>query len=263
MLSVESGVVSSQFLTDIKTISKWYSVGVNTIIIQLFQFIIPFFLILYYSFVLAISIPILIVICYCIQNWISKYISVKTQELQYNTANINQFIIQVLNSFKTVVQLNKGQYFSDKFSTMQNVKIYNVDMKISFAYAFFVALYVALNNIIPLFVLGAGLYLIILDMLTIGKLIAIYTLIAYMTEPIIVISDLLSQRRISKNLVSNIKYMFDYGVHEGKIKKIDKFNELKVSSKYFLYDANSDKKILENVNFTICRNDIPVPAKYS
>lgn len=256
VLSVDSGVVSSQFLTDIKTISKWYSVGVNTIIVQLLQFFVPFVLIVYYNVILAIFIPVLIVVCYFIQNKISEYISEKTQQLQYNIANINQFVIQTLNSFKTILQLNKGEYFSNKFSFLQNKKIYEVDMKISFAYAFFVTLYVALNNIIPLFVLGAGLYLIIVDMLTIGKLIAIYTLITYMTEPIVVISDLLSQRRISKNLITNIKYMFDYDACNEEVKNLDNFKELNINSKYFLYEGNFDKKILQNINFKICRNDV-------
>lgn len=256
LLDVDSGVVSSQFLTDIKSISKWYSTGITTIIIQLIQFLIPFFMMVYYSFILSIFVPVLVLGCYYIQNKISKYIAEKTQELQYNTANINQFIIQSLNSFKTILQLNKNRYFSDKFSSLQKTSIYDVDMKISWAYSFFVALYVALNNIIPFFILGFGLYLIFLNMLTIGKLIAIYTLIAYMTEPIIVISDLLSQRKVSKNLVSNISYMFDYTIDEGKVKFLDDFTELQFDSKQFVYNENSDKKILEDVSFKICRNDV-------
>ncbi|MCI5997107.1 MAG: ABC transporter ATP-binding protein [Peptoniphilaceae bacterium] len=256
LLSVDSGLVSSQFLTDIKSVSKWYSVGGTTFIIQLIQFLVPFLIMMYYSIILSVFVPVLILICYFIQNKISKYIAEKTQKLQYNTANINQFIIQSLNSFKTILQLNKSKYFSDKFNSLQKTDIYDVDMKISFAYAFFVALYVALNNIIPFFILGFGLYLILVNMLTIGKLIAIYTLIAYMTEPIIVISDLLSQRKVSKNLVSNISYMFDYNVNKGKVNFLDKFKELQFDSKYFLYNENSDKRILENINFTIHRDDV-------
>ena len=60
----------------------------------------------------------------------------KTQELQYNTANLNQFIIQSLSSFKTILQLNKEKYFSEKFNSLQKNNIYDVDMKISFAYSF-------------------------------------------------------------------------------------------------------------------------------
>ena len=77
-----------------------------------------------------------------------------------------------------------------------------------------------------------------------------------MTEPIVVISDLLSQRRISKNLITNIKYMFDYDACNEEVKNLDNFKELSINSKYFLYEGNFDKKILQNVNFKICRNDV-------
>lgn len=252
LIEIDKGIISSHFLNDIKTISKWYSTASITILSQSIQFVTPLFIMMYYSFILTLSIFVFIVLSFYFQNIISKHIAKETKNLQNNIAKFNSFIISSLNNFKTILQLNKGIFFLDRFKNLNKIKIYDVDMRISLYNAFFVSLYVLLNHIVPFLVLGFGMYLVVLEKLTVGKLIAIYTLTSYLTEPIIVISDLLNQRNVSKNLFSNVRYMLDY--EDKKCMDIGDFESLTVKSKYFSYDEG--KRILENLNFKIAKGDV-------
>ena len=198
---------------------------------------------------LIITILIYIIIFYIFKPILKKYTNIN----QENNAIINSNMIEMINGFATIKNLNMERLMNDKINSIYAHALnYNLNYeKINNLELFIKDLTTYISILIIEFI---GFKLVLSNTITIGSLITFTTLISYFIEPIRNIIDLNTEYYYALNSLKRANNLFDIestdliSKTEYNIQGNIKFNNLS-------YSYNDYQNILNNINITINKGE--------
>lgn len=246
------GVISSVMQNDIvqyATIMSSFSVIVFG---QLVSLCINGFLMMRYSLELSLILFALIALCFLSTSFISKHLAKINQSIFQKKGVCSEMILELLGNIRTIKILQKESTFSKRFSSFLMESLYPKERKEGVFYAFYIGIYQLLAVSIPLLTIALGIYLVAQHSLTIGAVIALYSLVIQLQEPIRVLAENVNQRKSMIKLADRIMDTLYQEEKENRNVTIEGVDCIEFQMKQFPY---GDKSLLKNVNFTLTRND--------
>ncbi len=198
---------------------------------------------------LMITILIYIIIFYIFKPILKKYININ----QENNAIINSNMIEMINGFATIKNLNMERLMNDKISSIYtNALNHNLNYeKINNLELFIKDTITYISTLIIEFI---GFKLVFSNNITLGSLITFTTLITYFIEPIRNIIDLNTEYYYALNSLKRANNLFDIESAD-LVSKTDYNIQGNIKIKNLSYSYNDYKKILNNINITINKGE--------
>ncbi len=205
----------------------------------------------YYNYIITIILIICIVILYLLISKISIYAAQFAAIYGKESALINGETNQLINNHKIITMLKTEEFFVKRYSNMVDEKTYKYFRK----YLYYQNLYVVMTNfltyILPFIVLIFGLLLKDYLLISTGIVLAMYTIVGNIQEPVRILSKISGRYKENKE---NEKLIADLILATAEVKNytLEEFNNLSFNSKGITF---MDKHILDNVNFEINKGD--------
>ena len=200
-------------------------------------------------FLLIITILIYIIIFCLFRPFIKKYTNIN----QENDANINSLMVEVINGFETIKNLNLESVMTEKISSLY-VKSLD-DMYIYDNINNFELFIKELVTYITLLLIEfIGFSLVLDNVLSVGEIITFTGLVTYFISPIRNIIDLNKEYFYALNSLKRANNLFDIGSTDLTTKT--KFNIIgNIRLKSLSYSYNDYNLILNNINIDINKGD--------
>ena len=147
-------------------------------------------------------------------SFVSKKLADRTAASESLAADINNTMVQSFQGISVIKAFRREAFFAQKYQKGLSEQKYKNDLIRDFWYSLYVVIYDAMTIIFPLIVLLAGFLLRERDLISIGALIAIYSLVGNMQEPM-------------RDLASSITYYKENAARKAKLGIITEpdFNE--------------------------------------
>ena len=165
-------------------------------------------------------------------------------------AEMNDEIVQNFRGITTIKLLRRERYTLEKFCKDISARKYKNEIKKNVWYSLYVVFYDVMVIIVPILVLIAGFILSQRNVITVGAIIAIYSLVGLLQEPI-------------RNIADSVTYFKE---HRNRIKKLGELtwlqetvdNETSINSITLRVDKIKfqNANILENISLKIEAGDI-------
>lgn len=244
----------SMIKDDSKYISDWKGTGFLVLTVNAFELLLAISIMFYYSIPITIIVCSVVLLCYAGTAFLSREISKETYHLQQSNTEINNQIIESIEFCKDIKQYRRENFFEHRLSSYidKNACIYS--KRISRLYAAFVSIYAMLVIVIPIMVILVGLNFVSDDNLTIGQLIALYTLAGTLQEPIQVIPEFINKRRQALSMQSKIAPLLEVEEIDESGNFIDKMSAFSFHSDGYTF--SDGREILKNINFSVLPGDV-------
>ncbi|MBQ6495490.1 MAG: peptidase domain-containing ABC transporter [Bacilli bacterium] len=199
--------------------------------------------------ILIITILIYIILFYIFKPILKKYTKIN----QENNAIINSNMIEIINSYETIKNLNIEEKMNDKIDTN-----YAKGLKDNLNYQKIINIEIFIKDLITylniLIIELVGFKLISINTLSIGKLITFITLTTFFIEPIRNIIDLNKEYYYAINSLRRANNLLD--IEETDIKtKTNYIIKGNIKIKNLSYSYNNYNNILNNINIDIKKGD--------
>ena len=198
---------------------------------------------------LLITIMIYIIIFKIFNPILKKYTDINQQ----NNAKINSQMIELINSYETIKNLNIEYKMKEKIDTL-----YKNSLQDTVKYDKYINKELFLKDLITyiniLIIEYIGFNLISNNVITVGSLITFITLITYFIEPIRNIIDLNKEYHYAKNAIKRANNLFD--IESTDLKKRTNYKiEGNILIKNLSYSYNDYNKVLDNININIKKGE--------
>lgn len=234
-------------------VSYYYADLFPNIIVAAIAFVLNIFLLFYFNVWVAIFVILFIIIVSILFNKVASILGKYQEKVIDSSNNILSELKENVVNFRIIKMLNVEKYYYDKYKTDYQNDFHKNYTKLSVADGIYTFLYGIINYILPFIVLLIGILVQNYLAITIGALMAIYTIIGNIQEPIRQFSIILSSYKKNKANVAALEPLLK---NENITKqKINVFDNLSFISKGLILNNNL---ILENVNFTINKNDFAI-----
>lgn len=252
--NTDSGEVASKFMNDANDIGGWLAIGSIQFWTYIFNFIIIFTALYNYHPPIAIFIVAMVVLAFLFTRNLNEKIA-HYNKLEYEVlGDMYQFFLQANKSFMDVKQLKKENLYVAKMVDMLENKLFYYQKKGFYWSQLYSAIYTVVSYLIPVAILLIGIYLTIKGSLTIGEVIAIYTLSGKTQSPLTSLASNLSERRNTMVLSERLEdFLAETSEKDGN-RKIDYLESIDFYSKYFTY--GDGQKLLKDVQFSVKNKDI-------
>ena len=200
-------------------------------------------------FLLVMAILIYMIIFCLFRPFIKKY----TNMNQENDANINSLMVETINGFETIKNLNLESIMAEKISSLYvkslgDMHIYD---NINNLELFIKDLVTYITLLLIEFI---GFSLVFENVLTVGEIITFTSLVTYFISPIRNIIDLNKEYFYALNSLKRANNLFDIGSTDLTTKT--KFNITgNINLKNLSYSYNDYNLVLENINVNINKGD--------
>lgn len=248
-----SASLLSMIKDDSEFISRWKSTGVITVCGNIFSFVLAVGLMLYYNVWISIAVLLIILVCFVGTEYISKAISDRRYQLQVSNTEISNRMIEDFNGIKEIKQYRKENFFKKKLSTYMEQNSFQYSKSISRLFAAFTSTYAMLVITLPILSILIGITLILKNQLTIGELIAIYSIVSTLQEPVQTIPDYLNQRQQALAMQEKIMPILEKDTMVYSTEKLETMDSFAFHSDFYRFEDG--KKILENVEFQVKKGD--------
>lgn len=205
----DKGNLLSKITNEAQFISSWYAQGIVVLITQSIVLITTLCLLVKYHLMITIVIVLLITICFIFIKWISKNIAKIYDKDQQMNANINQSILQSFFSIFDIKQLHQETYFQDKVTHQLLTQRLKLNQRLALIFASFVSTSAFIAFIIPIVAIILAAYFVIKHQLSVGAIMAIFSLTKMLDEPIRTISEQINQRQVAHKTIQKLKYLFE------------------------------------------------------
>jgi ABC-type multidrug transport system fused ATPase/permease subunit len=248
-----TGEILAKIMDDVVIVAQNLVIGLPMLFANVLTLVVVVFVLFKLSFRLAIICIIILPIYYGVFHFLNKRIRHTSKMERERFSKVMEDAQEKLLGITTIKLFRKHNYILNKFKTTLDGHFKFVSKN-----ALFNSLGTGLNSLImsllPIIILIYGGYLIKNSLITLGSLIAFYTYLSNIYEPISNLSNfnmglqtaLGMKDRILDFLNSDLEQ--DFGTVE-----ISKFEYLEFKNVSFSYD--SDKYILDNISFRINRGD--------
>ncbi|WP_088013372.1 peptidase domain-containing ABC transporter [Gottfriedia acidiceleris] len=195
--------------------------------------------------------PLLLLLCLTVLFY--EVLENKNKDLMVSRAKTTSFLVQFIKNMPTIYSLNKKRYFSDSFEKIFNVQL-DSTMKELKAVNNNNTLKYLIQSSASIIILWIGSQQVLNDALTLGSLLFINSLILFLMNSL---DRLISvQSELQKAFVATDRFLdiLNYPIKkEEQIKKMHPISEIQFRNFSFSFD--SFNKIIEDVNFSILKNE--------
>ncbi|WP_294359078.1 ABC transporter ATP-binding protein [uncultured Clostridium sp.] len=248
-----TGDIASRVLNDGSSIAESAGIEVLMFILNLFKIAIVMIVLFSFNIKLALIVLIILPIYYLLLVKVNKNMRDAYRDERKAFADMQQLLIENVNGIVNIKTLQKEEYFSKKFDDAVNKKYYSkiktvINLQVTVA---------AINEImtifLPVMILILGAYFAYNKEITIGTLIAFYTYLASLVEPIANLTDYYQGSKQALGAADRV-YDFIFDVEDND--KKEEFNcdveKIDINIEKFSW---SDKTILENFKYKIEKED--------
>ncbi|MGF1919546.1 ABC transporter transmembrane domain-containing protein [Enterococcus faecalis] len=250
----------SKITSDSTLISDWMAQGKVMLITQCFILVSSMCVLIYYSPIIFMVLAVLLVICFYTINKLSKKMGQFTKLDQVIKGNIYKKMTQTIMGIYDVKQFALESHFS---SEVEN-DLFRTRLPISKKIAYFFSLYVGTSAfiamVLPLIALLLASYLASIKMISVGAIIAIYSVSRMLDEPIRVISDQISNKNLAVHTQERVREIYEPEKIEnfkGQEPLVPSLKTLDVEINQYKY-PNSKQLVLKNVYFKLPKNSLYV-----
>lgn len=249
----DSGEVASKLINDSGTITSWLTSGD----LQFWQLttsaVIKFVILFQYSPAMAFAIIFVLSTCFASTRKINRIIAEYGKKESAVMAELTQFFMQATRSFIDVKQLGKEQMFVDKMITLLKDKLFYYQIKSFWWELLYSGIFMIATKLFPFGVLLTGIYLTYKGQFTIGKTMAVYTLMGMTQVPLTGVASNLTECKTTMILSERLDCFLEE-VQETGFVELSDFEELEFDCNSFSYTKR--KKILNDLHFKINKGEI-------
>ena len=246
----------SKFNSDLNIVSYWLSIGKINTFVQIMILILYLGVMFKYNFEITIFVIFIISLIFLFARFFSVKESKFTSEFQRLLQNISSKLYNSFLNIFTIMQLNKQKYFVNclKSVHLENSSIIKGLSKYKSLGESMLTLMV---DILPLITFVIGILFVKLDRMTFGTSFAIMLIVQKLNEPIIVLAELLSDKKNGEEVYNRISALFLNENINGDtyFEVINPFKKFDIKiNKYSYGDSGND--ILRNTFLSIRRGDL-------
>lgn len=247
--------ITSLFQNEAVILATTISTSNLVILVQSITLVVSLSIMATYHLLLTCIVLSLIFACFLFTNILSVKIAESNNKIYTQKGILIKLILETIENIKTIKQLRKENVTNSIFSNFLNQNLYTEEKKQAKYSSIYLTIYSLLSLGIPLMSIGIGILFVIYDNLTIGELLAIYTLVTQTQEPIRVIADTVNEKNTAYKLADKISSLFyDNGEEIGsREESIASIQEISININTFYYGNN---KVLENLIFEFKKVDI-------
>lgn len=247
------GDLASKVLNDGTLIAQSAGIGFIVFAVNIIR-IIALFIVLFYlniklAFVTALCVPLYIIFFYVCNN--------KVKNLSYEErqcfGEVNSNVIQSIAGINVIKIFNKISYFSENFKNLLYKKYLKIQKKNAKYSVIKSSIGSIINIFLPLMVLVLGSFIVYRKEMSIGALVAFYTFVQSIGEPVNNLADAYHNLLKAYGAVDRVySFIFDDIKDNRQLKKIDKFYNIKVNNIEYSW---KDNKIFNDFNMEVNRGE--------
>lgn len=248
-----TGDIVSKVMNDGTSVAENAGIQILMVILNIFRVLVVLIILLTLNLKLGLILLPILPVYFILLVKISGRMRIYSLEEKKAFANVQQKLIENINGIREIQMFNKFKYFTDKFDISLNIEYFSRINKIINCQV----LMYALNNVmiifLPVIILLFGAYLAFLKEISIGILVAFYTYIGKLLEPLSNLADAYQGSRIALGSADRIyDFIFDQEKSDRNIKFLDKFKTMDIN----IYNyAWNDKEIFRNLSLKIDAED--------
>lgn len=245
-----AGDITYSTITLAEGVGVYYATFWPMLIVQIITLLILFGTIIIYNILFAVFVILGIFMLIMFTSLISKKLAERTTISENLEADINDKIIQSYQGISVIKTFRRENHFLKKYREGLSTQKYKNDIVRDFWYSFYVVIYDVMTVIFPIIVLLAGFWLRGRNVVSVGAVVAIYSIVGLMQEPMREIADSVTlykeNKAREKKLGRIVEPYFGEMIIPG-MEKIDvKITELEMG----------EKRLMSNIHFQIGRDDI-------
>lgn len=250
--------LNSMFQNDAVSLASTISTVNLIIIIQSISLLVSAMIMMYYQPILSLLIFSFIALCFICTNFISKKIARLTKSVFEKKQETIQLLLESIKNIKMIKQLKKMQFFQNRFAKFVENDMQPLENKHSDYSAFYICVYSVLSIGLPLLTIGVGILFVVNGSMSIGKLIAMYTLVSQTQEPIRIIADSINDKNAAYELANRMaEVFFDQNEEEELDERkrslhVNHIDEIHFAINEFYY---GEAKVLSNIDFMLQKGD--------
>lgn len=246
----------SKFNSDLDIVSYWLSIGKINAVVQIMILILYLGVMFKYNFEITIFVIFIISLIFLFAKFFSFKESKFTSEFQGLLQSISSKLYNSFLNIFTIMQLNKQKYFVNRLKSV-HLENSSIIKGLSKYKSLGESILTLMVDILPLITFVIGILFVKLDRMTFGTSFAIMLIVQKLNEPIIVLAELLSDKKNAEEVYNRISALFSNENINGDtyfevIKPFKKF-DIKIN-KYSYGDSGND--ILRNTFLSIKRGDL-------
>ncbi len=250
----DSGEVASKFMNDAESVAGWLASGDLSFYESLTNFLIRFCILWSYYPPISITIVVVMSICFGCTRKINKIKAEYNKKTYASTSELTQFYIQAHKSFIDIKQLRKENDFVNKMVTMLEKSLFHNQKMAMYWGLLYSGIFTIVLYIFPVAVLLTGIYMTLKGHFTIGKTIAVYTLVNMTQSPLNGIASNLSSCKSTMILSERLEnFIVDESV-EQPTQIMTEVNSIDFDCDSFGY--TKEKDILQNIHFHLNKGEL-------
>ena len=239
--------------SDTSKINDFYGSGIVTLILMLANIITTVSVMIYFNYIIAIGVILLIVLGVLLTNKISEKIGELTVEFQKLSAAEQDQILQSIQGIKTIKMLMKEQFFAEKYDeSLKNE--YVVSKKLSNTIAIYANVFTFIANLLPLLALLASVFFVLRNEMTVGATVGLMNVTGALQEPITLIGQIFNTKKIADGLAKKNESLETVEVSDNsQLQLSGEFETLKFNSPAYKF---GERELLKNMKFDLEKSKI-------
>ena len=193
-------------------------------------------------------------VCFGCTRTINKIKAEYNKKIFASTSELTQFYIQAHKSFIDIKQLRKEDEFVDKMVNLLEKSLFHNQKMAMYWGLLYSGIFTIVLYIFPVAVLLTGIYMTLKGQFTIGKTIAVYTLVNMTQSPLNGLASNLSSCKSTMILSERLEnFIIDESIKQ-PTKVLEEINFIDFDCGSFGY--TEDKDILQNIHFHLNKGDL-------
>lgn len=255
--SNQEGEVVSQMNNDVAIISNWFSMGIPTTIIQLTILVVCLVIMFWYSIEIAWFTIVVIAVTFTVTRRNSIKTAHTMELFQKILEEISGKTYESLNNIAMMKQLNKNAYFTNLLQQISEKNDKLVIEKLSHYKSMENSILNFLADILPICTFILGIILVSFHKLSMGSAFAIMLIAQKLNEPIIVLAELITEKKTTEQLFERMKEIYESPVamEEEKIISVPAFEKLDITIQTYRF-SNIEDAVLHDLALEIEQGDL-------
>lgn len=249
----DSGDLASKVMNDGTSIAENAGIQILMIILNVFRILIVIVILISFNLKLGLAIiPILPIYGLMLLKANGKMRGNALEERKV-FAEVQQNVLEDINGIKEIKMFNKYNYFTKMFDDLLNNKYFKAVKKIIRCQVLTYALNNMMTIFLPTLILIFGAYLAYKGEVSIGTLVAFYTYLAKLIEPLGNLADSYQGSRMALGSADRVHdFIFDNKTEEDREVFKDEFKNLNINIESFSW---KDKQIINKLKLDIHKGD--------
>ena len=255
--NIETGKILYNLTDDMYNIMPWYVFGKMQYSLEILGLCVMTVFMLHIDMKLALVSLNFVLLSVYLSNKFSNILAKIINEQKLMNEDLNQFVIESIKSIGTIRQLNKYNFFAQKYDEYLDGKYKSIVKKVILSQSFYISQLVFSQEIIPFIVLFIGIIFTVFGKSTIGITIIMMDLTIKISKYIQSIGDLLPKKCEVNETYKRIQEVISKRNTNSLIEvNTEKFEKLSINIKGYKFENESI--ILKNVCFNIEKGDLCV-----